>query len=133
VALVLGGGGWWLWHSLSGSVAPTAVVTQQTVGPYQFKVLGNDSQLHKAKTPIRIEVSDAATGKPANVGSVWFDLRMDMPGMPMQATAQLEKAAQPGVFAGFISPSGQGEWHATLGYENRQGRDSVSFTVNIAP
>jgi hypothetical protein len=131
--LVMGGGGWWLWHRLSGPTAPTAMVTQQTIGPYRFKVLGYDSPLHKAKNPIRIEITDAVTGKRVDVGSVWFDLRMDMPGMPMQATAQLEKAAQPGVFTGFITPSGQGEWHATLSYENRQGKDSVNFTLNIAP
>ena len=28
--LVLGGGGWWLWHSLSGPSKPAAVVTTQT-------------------------------------------------------------------------------------------------------
>ena len=39
---------------------------------------------------IRIEVTDA-TGKQVDAGSVWFELRMDMPRMQMQATAQLEK------------------------------------------
>jgi hypothetical protein len=63
------GGGWWLWQRLSGPTAPTAMVTQQTIGPYRFKVLGYDSPLHKAKNPIRIEITDAATGKRMDVGS----------------------------------------------------------------
>ena len=131
-ALVLGGGGWWLWHSLSGPSKPTAVVTTQTVGPYQFKVLGEGTHLRMGDNSIRIEVTDA-TGKPVDVGSVWFELRMDMPGMAMQAAAQLEKGQSPGVFNGTIRPTGQGEWHASLGYENKQGKNSASFTISIGP
>jgi len=131
-ALVLGGGGWWLWHSLSGPSQPTAVVTTQTVGPYQIKVLGEGTQLRMGDKAIRIEVTDA-TGKPADVGSVWLELRMDMPGMAMQAAAQLEKGQSPGVFNGTIRPTGQGEWHASIGYENRQGKNSASFTTRVGP
>ena len=58
---------------------------------------------------------------------------MQMPGMPMQATAQLEKTAETGVFKGFIQPSGQGEWHASIGYENRQATNSVTFTTSVSP
>ena len=132
-ALILVGGGSLLWHGLSGPSKPSAVITTQTVGPYHLTVLGNKSRLHLGNNLIRIEVTDTATGKPVDVGSVWFELRMDMPGMPMQATAQLEKAAQPGIFTGSIAPDGQGEWHASLGYQNRQGKNSASLTVNVAP
>jgi hemolysin activation/secretion protein len=68
-----------------------------------------------------------------DVGSVWFELRMDMPGMARQAAAQLEKGQNPGVFNGSIRPTGQGEWHASVGYENRQGKNSASFALTIAP
>jgi hypothetical protein len=51
--------------------------------------------------------------------------------MPMQAAAQLEKTDQPGVFTGFINPSGAGEWHGQLGYQGPTGRAHVSFTINI--
>lgn len=131
--LVIGAGGWWMWHSLSGPSKPTTVLTTQTVGPYQFKVLGPSSGLKKGRNPIRIEITDATTGKPADVGSVWFDLQMQMPGMAMQAAAQLEKGQMPGVFNGFIEPGGQGEWHASLGYQNRETKNSVAFTLNISP
>lgn len=131
--LALGAGGWLLWHSLSGPAKPTAVVTRQDIGPYRFTVFSSSSQLHKAKDPVRIEVTDAATGKPVDVGSVWFDLQMQMPGMNMQASAQLEKGQAPGVFSGFIEPTGQGEWHASLGYQGNEGKNSVTFTVVIAP
>jgi Cu(I)/Ag(I) efflux system membrane protein CusA/SilA len=130
--LVLGGGGWWLWHTLHGPSTPTAVVTTHTVGPYQVRVLGASTHLRVGENPIRIEVTDA-TGKPADVGAVWFELRMDMPGMAMQAAAQLEKGQSPGVFNGSIRPTGQGEWHASVGYENRQEKKSVSFTITIGP
>ena len=58
---------------------------------------------------------------------------MDMPGMAMQAAAQLEKGQTPGVFNGSIRPTGQDEWHASVGYENRQGKDSASFTTSVGP
>jgi copper/silver efflux system protein len=131
--LVLGIGGWWLWHRLSGPAAPTVIVTQQTVGPYRFEVFSSARQLHKGTNPVRIRVTDAASGKPVDVGSVWFKLQMSMPGMSMQATAQLEKGQGPGVFNGTIQPGGQGEWHASVGYENRQGKNSTSFTINVGP
>ncbi|MDQ6631010.1 MAG: hypothetical protein M3Y82_04540 [Verrucomicrobiota bacterium] len=38
-----------------------------------------------------------------------------LPGMPMQATAQLEKGESPGVFNGTIRPTGQGEWLTKTG------------------
>jgi Cu(I)/Ag(I) efflux system membrane protein CusA/SilA len=131
-ALMLGGGGWWLWHSLSGPSQPTAVVTTQTVGSYQFKVLGEGTQLRMGDNTIRIEVTDAA-GKPVDAGSVWLELRMDMPGMAMQAAAQLEKGQSLGVFNGTIRITGQGEWHASIGYENKQGKNSASFTASVGP
>ncbi|HZL80148.1 MAG TPA: FixH family protein, partial [Candidatus Limnocylindrales bacterium] len=131
-ALVLGGGGWWLWHSLSGPSKPTAVVTTQTVGPYKIKVLGEGTHLRTGDNLIRIEVTDV-TGKPADAGSVWLELRMDMPGMAMQAAAQLEKGQSPGVFNGTIRPTGQGEWHASIGYENKRGKNSVNFTTTVGP
>jgi Cu(I)/Ag(I) efflux system membrane protein CusA/SilA len=131
-ALVLVGGGWWLWHSLNGPSKPTAVVTTQTVGPYQFKVLGESTHLRMGDNAIRIEVTDA-TGKPVDAGSVWLELRMDMPGMAMQATAQLEKGQNPGVFNGTIRPTGQGEWHASIGYKNKRGKNSANFTTSVGP
>lgn len=132
-ALILGGGGWFLWQNLRGPAKPTAIVTTQTVGPYQFKVLSASSQLRMGVNPVRLEVTDAASGKPVDVGSVWFQISMDMPGMPMRAAAQLEKGESPGVFNGTIQPSGQGEWHASVGYENKQGKDSASFTLGVGP
>ena len=33
----------------------------------------------------------------------------------------------------FIEPTGQGEWHASLGYQGNEGKNSVTFTVVIAP
>jgi hypothetical protein len=117
---------------LSGPSQPTAVVTTQTVGSYQFKVLGEGTQLRMGDNTIRIEVTDAA-GKPVDAGSVWLELRMDMPGMAMQAAAQLEKGQSLGVFNGTIRITGQGEWHASIGYENKQGKNSASFTASVGP
>jgi hypothetical protein len=131
-ALVLGGGGWWLWHSLSGPSQPAIVVTTQPVGPYHLKVLGTSTHLRMGDNSIRIEVTDA-TGKPVAVGSVWLEFRMDMPGMAMQAAAQLEKGQGLGVFNGSIRLTGQGEWHASIGYENRKEKDSASFTTSVGP
>jgi len=51
----------------------------------------------------------------------------------MQATAQLEQGQSPGVFNGSIRPTGQGEWHATVGYENPKGKDTASFTTRVGP
>jgi hypothetical protein len=70
-----------------------------------------------------VEVTDAM-GKPVDVGSVWLELRLDMPGMPMQATALLERGQSSGAFDGSVPPTGQGERHATVGYENPKSKSA---------
>jgi Cu(I)/Ag(I) efflux system membrane protein CusA/SilA len=129
--LMLAGGGWWLWQSVRGPSQPSTVILTESVGQYRMRVLGSAPHLHVGRNPIRVEVTEAVTGKRVDVGTVWLDLSMQMPGMPMQAAAQLEKTGQRGVFTGFINPSGAGEWHGQLGYQGPRGQAHVSFTINI--
>jgi hypothetical protein len=129
--LLLAGGGWGLWQSVRGPSQPSTVVLMESVGQYRIRVLGSAPRLHVGRNAIRVEVTEAVTGKRVDVGTVWLDLSMEMPGMPMQAAAQLEKTDQPGVFTGFINPSGAGEWHGQLGYQGPRGQAHVSFTINI--
>lgn len=96
----------------------------KTIRPQQEHEIGTKEQFN----PCKVVITGAG-----DVGSVWFELRMDMPGMAMQAASQLEKGQSPGVFNGSIRPTGQGEWHASIGYENRQGKDSTSFTTSVGP
>lgn len=78
-----------------------------------------------------IEFRDAATNEPVDVGTVRFDLSMNMPGMPMQAGGSISPAGAPGRYRASVKPSMSGDWVAKLNYEGPRGRGSVSFTVKV--
>ncbi len=133
VALAVAGGGAYGWHRLQSS-APTltgSIFTAQ-VGGYRLEVLGRTAQLGVGANPIRIEVFDAATGKPADVGSVTLRLHMDMPGMPMEADAVLQRdPGHPGVYVGTVNPGMGGAWTARLEYSGPAGRAGKTTTLTV--
>ena len=109
----------------------TTIVLSQSIGSYQMKVFSTNSQLKVGENPLRIEVIDPSTGHGINVKTVWLKLHLDMAGMQMQTAAQLEKTDNPGEFIGFIKISESGNWHASSGYENGQGKKQTTFNLNV--
>jgi len=48
------------------------------------------------------QVTDVSTGKQVDLGSVWFEISMNMPGMPMRPATQLENSESPAIVKGII-------------------------------
>lgn len=107
VAVLLAAGARWLWPAQRAGGGNLSQVIQ-TVGDYQFEILGKESALHVSQIPV--EIRAMRNGSPADVGNVSSELRMDMPGMPVRANAPLEKTAKPGVYSGLMKIEMQGEY-----------------------
>jgi hypothetical protein len=80
---------------------------------------------------ILIEFRDSASGELVDVGTVKFDLDMNMPGMEMHGGATVEPIGRPGQYDAKINPGMVGDWMATLHYEGSRGTGSASFSVNV--
>ena len=90
-------------------------------------------QLENAMNDILIEFRDTASGEIVDVGTVKFDLDMNMPGMVMHNGATIEPTGKPGQYRAKVKPDMAGDWTATLRYEGPRGTGSVSFSVNVKP
>ena len=82
---------------------------------------------------ILIEFRDSASGDLVDVGTVKFDLDMNMPGMVMHSGSTIKPAATPGQYRAEVKPDMGGDWMATLRYEGPRGKGNVSFSVNVKP
>jgi hypothetical protein len=80
-----------------------------------------------------IEFLDAASGAPADVGAVRFELAMDMPGMAMHAGSSIERAPGVGRYRATIKPEMAGDWTARLRYAGPHGSGELGFTLNVKP
>ena len=109
----------------------TPVLTEQ-IGDNRIEVLGKDARLKVGSNSIRIEVRDVS-GRPVDVGQVSLRMHMDMPGMPMQADAVLQKSDKPGVYTGTINPGMGGDWTAHIMYDGPKGRDGKTTTITVNP
>jgi len=85
-----------------------------------------------AMNEVVIEFRDAARNVPVDVGTVKFDLDMNMPGMVMHSGSTITPAGEPGRYRAKIKPDMAGDWTAQLHYDGPRGQGSVSFTVNVA-
>ncbi|MDQ6631008.1 MAG: FixH family protein, partial [Verrucomicrobiota bacterium] len=127
-------GGWFVWSKV-GSGGPKlghSILTEQ-VGSYKIEVFTKNPQLTVGDNPVRIEVKDAATGKPVDVGNVTLQMNMEMPGMQMQTDGVLQKSEQPGIYSGTIRPGMGGDWIARLGYDGPKGKEQKAVTLNVKP
>jgi len=68
-----------------------------------------------------------------DVGTVKFDLDMNMPGMVMHSGSTMKPTGTPGQYRVEVKPDMAGDWMATLRYEGPRGSGSVSFSVNVKP
>jgi hypothetical protein len=80
---------------------------------------------------ILIEFRDSTSGELIDVGTVKFDLDMNMPGMVMHSGATIEPTGTPGQYRAKVKPDMGGDWTATLHYEGPHGEGSTSFSVNV--
>jgi copper/silver efflux system protein len=87
--------------------------------------------LRSAENEVTIEFLDAASGRPADVGTVKFELNMNMPGMVMNSGATITPTGEPGRYRARIKPDMAGDWTAKLDFDGPRGRGSVSFTATV--
>ncbi len=87
-------------------------------------------QLEHAMNEVLIEFRDTASGDLVDVGTVKFDLEMNMAGMVMHSGSDIRQTATPGQYRTKVTPDMAGGWTATLRYEGPRGKGDVSFPVN---
>ncbi len=78
-----------------------------------------------------IEFRDSTSGELVDVGTVKFDLDMNMSGMVMHSGATIAPTGTPGQYRAQVKPDMGGDWMATLHYAGSHGEGSTSFSVNV--
>jgi Cu(I)/Ag(I) efflux system membrane protein CusA/SilA len=118
-------------HSGSvGTVARTAFATQR-VKDLTVNFFHPKGHLQNAMNDVLIEFSDSTSGQLVDVGTVKFDLDMNMPGMVMHSGATIEPTGTPGRYRAKVKPDMGGDWKASLHYQGPHGEGSTSFSVNV--
>ncbi|MCI0534342.1 MAG: efflux RND transporter permease subunit, partial [Verrucomicrobiales bacterium] len=130
-------GGYFAWQKLGhgGSRGPSSgqPFATQKVKDLTVNFIHPKGQLERARNEILIEFRDAASGDLVDVGTVRFDLDMNMPGMVMHSSSTITSAGSPGRYRAEVKPDMGGDWTAMLRYEGPRGTGSVSFSVNVKP
>jgi hypothetical protein len=129
--------GYYFWENRAGTPSSGAAATgrpfaAQTVNGLTVNLYAKSGGLRFAENEITIEFRDAANNEPVDVGSVKFDLDMNMPGMVMHSASTITPTGEPGRYRAKIKPDMAGDWVAKLTYDGPRGQGSASFTVNVA-
>ena len=90
-----------------------------------------NGQLENAMNEVLIEFRDATGGERVDVGTVTFELDMNMPGMVMHSGATVERTAVTGQYRAAIKPDMGGDWQATIHYNGPRGVGQATFSVNV--
>ena len=124
-------GGYFAWQKFGKRAAPAAAsgkaLATQTVNGLTVNLIG---ELRNGQSEILVEFRDAS-GQLVDVGTVKFDLDMNMPGMVMHSGSTIEPTGTPGRYRAKVKPGMAGDWTATLAYEGPRGPGKVSFSVNV--
>jgi Cu(I)/Ag(I) efflux system membrane protein CusA/SilA len=133
--LLLAAGGFFAWQkfghgSPNGSTSRAPFMTQK-VKDLTVNFISPKGQLQNAMNDILIEFRDSASDGLVDVGTVKFDLDMNMPGMVMHSGATIEPTGTPGQYRAKVKPDMTGDWTATLHYQGPHGEGTTSFSVNV--
>ncbi|HXA14183.1 MAG TPA: CusA/CzcA family heavy metal efflux RND transporter [Opitutaceae bacterium] len=139
VLAVVAAGGYHFWqHSQGSSSAMSAsslgepFATRSENG-LTINFYNSAGGLRFADNEVIIEFRDAASGEPIDVGTVKFDLDMNMPNMVMHSGSSIEPAGGVGRYRAMIKPDMAGDWIAQLHYDGPHGAGQFSFDVNVKP
>jgi hypothetical protein len=114
-----------------GGGASVKPVATQEVNGLKVTLIHSKGQLEHAMNEVFIEFLDTATGELVDVGTVKFDLDMNMAGMVMHSGATIDPTSTPGRYRARVKPDMVGEWMGTLAYDGPRGSGKVSFSVNV--
>jgi hypothetical protein len=130
-------GGFFAWQKFgrggAGEASFGTSFATQKVKDLTVNFIHPKGQLQNAMNEILIEFRDTASGELVDVGTVKFDLDMNMPGMVMHSGSTIKPTGTPGQYSAEVKPDMGGDWMATLRYEGPRGNGSVSFSVNVKP
>jgi copper/silver efflux system protein len=135
VAIALGASGFFAWKKfvhapIVGATSGTPFATQK-VNDLTVTFIHPKGQLESGENEILIEFHDTTSGQPVDIGTVKFDLNMNMPGMVMHSAATVEPTGTPGQYRAKIKPDMAGDWTGKLHYEGPHGSGDTSFSVNV--
>ena len=116
--------------SATTSGAPFAT---QKVNDLTVNFIHPQGELRHADNEVLIEFRDPASGDLVDVGTVKFDLDMNMAGMVMHAGSDIKPSGTPGRYRAKVTPDMAGGWTASLRYDGPRGKGNVSFSVNVKP
>jgi hypothetical protein len=136
ILLALVAGGYFAWQNFGHRGSSGAAVSGQAIATQKVKDLtvtfvDSTGQIQNAVNDILIEFRDTASGELVDVGTVKFDLDMNMPGMVMHSSATIEPTGTPVRYRAKVKPDMAGDWKVTLHYDGPRGNGNVSFPVNV--
>ena len=132
VVLALGVGGYFGWQKLAGSGGATGgkPFATQTVNGVTASLLTPNGELKQGNNEVGIEFRDAA-GELVDVGSVRFELDMNMPGMQMHAGGAAEPGSAPGQYRVKVNAGMAGDWSAKLSIDGPKGQAQQTFAATV--
>ncbi len=129
-ALIYGGSrAWqnWSTHSASHIAARGEPLAVQTVDDLTVKVFGD---LRNSESDLLLEFRNNA-GELVDVGTVRFDLNMDMAGMTMRDAGRIQATGTPGQYHVKTTPGMAGDWRANLSYDGPHGHSATSVLLSV--
>ncbi len=85
-----------------------------------------------AGNEVVIEFRDTG-GELVDVGTVKFDLDMNMPNMAMHSGSTVTPTGEPGRYHAQIKPDMAGDWTVQLHYDGPRGAGQFNFSINVRP
>ncbi len=131
IALVVGGFFAWkkFGSQMGGPISGTPFATQ-TVNDLTVTLIHPQGQLQPAQNNFLIEFRDTA-GQLVDVGSVQFDIDMNMPGMVMHNSAQVKATGTPGQYRATLKPDMAGDWTVKLRFDGPRGKGETSIPITV--
>ena len=132
LAVLLLFGGFKLWqnwpaHLESRGAAQGEPLAVQTVDDLTVKVFGD---LRNSESDLLVEFRNNA-GQLVDVGTVRFDLNMNMAGMTMRDAGRIQATGTPGQYRVQTAPTMAGDWRASISYDGPHGRGATSVLLGV--
>jgi Cu(I)/Ag(I) efflux system membrane protein CusA/SilA len=126
-ALIYGGN--FAWHKLASRKTTNTPFATQSVNDLTVTLSSSNGEIKSGDNDVLVKFRDSG-GNLVDVGTVKFELKMNMPGMQMNEGATVEPTSTPGVYRVKIKVDMAGDWMAKLSYEGPRGNGETSFNVN---
>jgi hypothetical protein len=117
----------WSAHSGSQSAAPGEPLAVQAMDDLNVRVFGD---LRNSESDLLLEFRNNA-GELVDVGTVRFDLNMDMAGKTMRDAGRIQATATPGQYHVKTTPGMAGDWRANLSYDGPHGHSATSVLLSV--